>query len=144
MLAQGEWTGWKSGRDVPVMELALNPYDLSERYGLEFTREEDEQLGPFSATHFFDEELGPVAIFAYDQSPSKTATVFVDSWTDVHQAVKRLYQVLGLASADVLVDANHTVGHRRLAALGSLLGRLFTTSVAVESRSTAKSRARNV
>ncbi len=105
MLKKEPWPGWTSGRDKAVLELDISEDDLKVRYGLDIIRDRDDQLGWFSAAHFLDDIVGPVVIYRYDHAPSKAATVFVDSESDLAVAASRIVEVMQLEPSEILVRA---------------------------------------
>jgi hypothetical protein len=95
MLKQSGWTGFPSGREKGVMELAVPRSEIESRYGLVFIQGED-SLGPVHSTYFIDDLLGPVTIHYYERTSHGIGYVFVDDSLTFKVAVPRLLEVLGL------------------------------------------------
>lgn len=95
MLKQDGWTGFPSGDERCVMEIALSRSEIENRYGLEFISGED-SLGRVDSTYFNDDLLGPVTILCYKKSPNGRAIVNVDSSLALRVAVPRLLEVFRL------------------------------------------------
>ena len=95
MLKQSGWTGFPSGREKWVMELAVPRSEVETRYDLLFVRGED-SLGPGYSTYFIDDLLGPVTILYYERTSHGRGYVAVDSNLTFKIAVPRLLEVFGL------------------------------------------------
>lgn len=101
MAQASTWPGWPSGDSKLVMEITKTIEQLKDMYGLEFVREEDE-LGKFQATHFMDEEVGPIVICKYDYSPTGGTMVFADSQADTETVASRVTEALSLGNEDII------------------------------------------
>ena len=69
---------WPSGRRSPVLELACDISDLESRFGITFTKLQDD-LDWFLGAHIFHKKLGLVVFIKYDGLPGGGTIVYVDS-----------------------------------------------------------------
>jgi Mg2+/Co2+ transporter CorC len=100
-LRTGVFPGWKSRDSKPVLELRFLPGEIAEKFALRLVRDEDD-LDRFVATHFIDEEIGPVVLRSYDHTPAKGTIVYVDSAVNDTLAIARIIKDLHLAANDVI------------------------------------------
>jgi hypothetical protein len=94
-------TRWPSGDSKPVLLLRLTPDIMTERYGLEFSRERDD-LDWRDASFFIDDVLGPVVLTWYGNAPVKGMDCTVDAGVGATAAISRLIDVLGLVDDDIV------------------------------------------